>query len=304
MKSLLFRRILLTIPILFFVLTIVFALLRLIPGDPVLAMLGESAQAADVQSMRQDLMLDRPLLNQYGAYVRNLMHGQLGTSWSFKLPITELILSRVPATIELAIAATFLALLISFPLGIVSALKPNSLVDRICSLLAVSGVAMPHFWLGPLLILFFSIYLGLLPVSGKGDWTSLVLPSLTLGMAMAAILTRMLRSSLLEELSSDYVRTARAKGASSLHVLFRHALRNAFPPVLTILGLQFGGLLTGAIITETIFAWPGIGRLLIQAIFSRDYPLVQGCILVFAIIYTLMNLLTDLLYSILDPRVE
>ena len=302
MSAFLFRRLALIIPTLFFVLTVVFALLRLIPGDPVLAMLGESAQSADVQAMRKQLMLDRPLAYQYGTYVSHLFRGELGTSWSLKVPIAELLLSRLPATIELAIAATVLALLISFPLGILSALKANSIWDRLCSVIAVSGVAIPHFWLGPLLILFFSIFLGWFPVSGKTDWTSFVLPALTLGTAMAAILTRMLRSSLLEELNSDYVRTARAKGAGSLEILFRHALRNAFTPVLTILGLQFGGLLTGAIITETIFAWPGIGRLLIQAIFSRDYPLVQACILVFALIYALVNALVDLLYSALDPR--
>jgi peptide/nickel transport system permease protein len=304
MNSFVIRRILLTIPTLFFVLTVVFALLRLIPGDPVVAMLGESAQMVDVQAMRKELMLDQPLFSQYINYVSHLLRGELGASWSLKLPIHVLIFSRLPATIELAIAATVIAILISFPLGMLSAMKPNSLIDRFCSVLAVSGVAIPHFWLGPLLILFFSIFLGWFPVSGKAGWSSIVLPALTLGTAMAAILARMLRSSLLEEFNSDYVRTARAKGADSFRILFRHALRNAFAPVLTILGLQFGGLLTGAIITETIFAWPGIGRLLIQAIYSRDYPLVQACILVFAFIYTLMNMLVDVLYTALDPRVS
>jgi peptide/nickel transport system permease protein len=298
------RRILLLIPTLLFVITIVFALLRIIPGDPVQAMLGEGAQVADVRAMRKELLLDQPLLKQYGSYLWNLLHGELGTSWSLKMPIAVVLLSRLPATAELAGAAILVALLIALPLGIYSALNANKAVDRLTSLFAVTGVAVPHFWLGPLLILLFSIRLGWLPVSGRGQWSNLVLPSLTLGSALAAILARMLRSSLLEELNSDYVRTARAKGAGRIRIVFRHVLRNAFLPVLTILGLQLGGLLTGAIITETIFAWPGVGRLLIQSIFSRDYPLVQACILIFALLYTLVNLGVDILYAKLDPRIN
>lgn len=298
------RRILLLIPTLFALLTIVFLFLRLIPGDPVEAMLGEGAQAADVTAMRKELMLDQPLLTQYGHYLSRAVRGDFGKSWSFRSPVTDVILSRLPATLELAIGGTLVALLIALPLGMIAARKPNSVIDRSATLLAVTGVAIPHFWLGPLLVLVFSIYLGLFPVSGRGGPLHLVLPSITLGTALAAILTRMLRSSLLEELRSDYVRTARAKGAGEIRILFHHALRNAFLPVLTILGLQFGGLLTGAIITETIFAWPGIGRLLIQSIFLRDYPLVQGSILVFALLYVLVNLMVDILYSVLDPRIQ
>lgn len=298
------RRILLLIPVLFVLLTIVFLFLRLIPGDPVEAMLGEGAQAADVTAMRKELMLDQPLLSQYGNYLRQALRGDFGKSWSFRSPVTDVILSRLPATLELAIGGTIVALLIALPLGMLAARKQNSLIDRSATLLAVTGVAIPHFWLGPLLVLLFSIYLGMFPVSGRGGILHLVLPSITLGTALAAILTRMLRSSLLEELRSDYVRTARAKGAGETRILIRHALRNAFLPVLTILGLQFGGLLTGAIITETIFAWPGVGRLLIQSIFLRDYPLVQGCILVFAFLYALVNLIVDILYSVLDPRIQ
>lgn len=298
------RRVLLMIPTLFAVVTIVFLFLRLIPGDPVEAMLGEGAQAADVTAMRKELMLDQPLLKQYGNYLWRVFHADLGGSWSLRSPVTAVIFSRLPATIELAAGGMIVAFMISLPLGMIAASKPNTLIDRSATLLAVTGAAMPHFWLGPLMILFFSIYLGWFPVSGRGGLLHLILPSVTLGTALAAILTRMLRSSLLEELGSDYVRTARAKGAGEKRILFRHALRNAFLPVLTILGLQFGGLLTGAIITETIFAWPGVGRLLIQSIFSRDYPLVQGCILVFALIYAVVNLIVDILYSILDPRIQ
>ena len=229
------------IPVLFVLLTIVFLFLRLIPGDPVEAMLGEGAQAADVAEMRKELMLDQPLLNQYGNYLGRALRGDFGKSWSFRSPVTEVILSRLPATLELAIGGTIVALIIALPLGMIAARKPNSLIDRSATLLAVTGVAIPHFWLAPLLVLVFSIYLGLFPVSGRGGLLHLVLPSITLGTALAAILTRMLRSSLLEELRSDYVRTARAKGAGETRILFHHALRNAFLPVLTILGLQFGG---------------------------------------------------------------
>lgn len=298
------RRLLTLLPTLFFVISIVFALLRIIPGDPVEAMLGEGAQVTDVQAMRKDLELDRPLLEQYGSYLWSVLRGDLGNSWSLKAPISEVIFSRLPATIELAAAAMLVALIIAVPLGIYSALHANRLIDRAATLFAVAGVAVPHFWLGPLLILVFSIALGWLPVSGRGQWSNLVLPAVTLGSALAAILMRMLRSSLLEELSADYVRTAKAKGVSRYRIITHHALRPAFLPVLTVLGLQMGGLLTGAIITETIFAWPGVGRLLIQSIFSRDYPLAQGCILVFALLYVLVNLFVDVLYAKLDPRIN
>ena len=292
------------LPILFAVLTVVFSLLRLIPGDPVETMIGEGAQPVDVLAMRKELLLDQPLWQQYTAYLWNALRGDLGQSWSFKTPVTALIVSRLPATAELALGGILVAILVAFPLALVAAKKPNTMWDRLATILAVMGVAVPHFWMGPLFMLFFSIYLGWFPVSGHGTMMHLVLPSLTLGTALSAILTRMLRSSLLEELGSDYVRTARAKGIAENRIIFRHVLRNAFLPVLTILGLQLGSLLTGAVITETIFAWPGIGRLLIQAIFLRDYPLVQGCILIFAFLYAVVNLVVDLLYGVLDPRIQ
>lgn len=302
--NLITRRLLLLIPLIFAVLTVVFSFLRILPGDPVEAMLGETAQQMDVELMRKQLLLDQPLWRQYGSYLWNIFHGDFGSSWSFQMPVTQLIISRIPATAEMAFAGMMVAILIAFPLGALAAKHPNSWIDRTTTVFAVSGAAVPHFWLGPLLILAFSIGTGWLPVSGRGTLAHLVLPAITLGTALAAILMRMLRSSLLEELSADYIRTARAKGASEKRILFHHAIRNALLPVVTLIALQFGSLLTGAVITETIFSWPGIGRLLIQAIFSRDYPLVQGCVLIFAVLYLFANLAADLLYSILDPRIQ
>jgi ABC-type dipeptide/oligopeptide/nickel transport system permease component len=303
-SQLLSRRLLLLLPLSLAVLTIVFSFLRILPGDPVEAMLGEGAQQADVELMRKQLLLDQPLWRQYILYLWNVLHGDFGSSWSFQMPVTELILSRFPATAEMAIAGMMIALVIAVPLGIVAAKRPNTWTDRLTTIFAVSGAAIPHFWLGPLFILLFSIGTGWFPVSGRGSLAHLVLPALTLGTALAAILMRMLRTSLLEELRADYIRTARAKGASETRILFGHAMRNALLPVVTLLALQFGSLLTGAVITETIFSWPGLGRLLIQAIFSRDYPLVQGCVLVFAILYLIANLIADLLYGVLDPRIQ
>jgi ABC-type dipeptide/oligopeptide/nickel transport system permease component len=303
-KNYFLRRTLLLIPILFAVITIVFAFLRLIPGDPVEAMLGESARAADVAAMRKELLLDQPLLKQYFHYLGGVFRGDLGNSWNTRVPVASAIMTRLPATLELAVGGMTIAILIAFPLGILAAKSVNRWPDRIAMVMAVAASAIPHFWLAPLLILLFSIYLGWFPVSGTGTPLHAILPSLTLGLALAAILVRMIRSSMLEELQSDYIRTARAKGTSERAILWKHALPNALLPVLTILGLQFGSLLTGAIITETIFSWPGIGRLLIQAIYSRDYPLVQGCILIFAVLYAFVNLLVDILYGALDPRIQ
>jgi peptide/nickel transport system permease protein len=297
------RRLFLLIPLTFAVLTIVFSFLRIIPGDPVEAMLGESAQPVDVAAMRKQLLLDQPLWRQYTSYLWKALHGDFGNSWSFQMPVTELILSRVPATVEMAMAGMLIAVVLALPLGILAAKYPNGWIDRTTTLFAVSGAAVPHFWLGPILILAFSVGMNWFPVSGRGTMAHLVLPALTLGTSLAAILMRMLRSSLMEELNADYIRTARAKGASEGRIVLHHAIRNALIPVVTLLALQFGSLLTGAVITETIFAWPGIGRLLIQAIFSRDYPLVQGCVLVFALLYLIANLAADMLYSVLDPRI-
>ena len=304
MMRVLLRRLLLLLPLLLVVATIVFLFLRMIPGDPVEAMLGEGAKAADIQAIRHELLLDRPFLAQYGLYLEGIVRGDFGQSWSLKAPVSLLIRKRLPATMLLAFSAMSVAVLLAFPMGFLAARNPNSCTDRALTVFAVAGGATPTFWLGPLLILLFSISLGWFPVSGYGTAAHLVLPAVTLGTALTAILVRMLRSSLLEESHSDYVRTARAKGLSENQALARHALRNALLPVVTLLGLQFGSLLTGAIITETIFSWPGLGRLLIQAIYSRDYPLVQGCILVFAFLYAIVNLAVDLLNSALDPRIR
>jgi peptide/nickel transport system permease protein len=241
---------------------------------------------------------------QYGHYLSQLAQGDLGHSLKFQAPVRRIISERYPATLQLAFLALLVCAAIAVPAGVLAAHRRGTGADRAVGVLTLFGLAIPNFALGPLLILLFSIELGLLPVSGRGGPAYYILPAATLGAALAAILTRMVRGSMLEELSSDYVRTARAKGLSTGAVLFRHAFRNALIPIITILGLQFGTLLAGTIVTETIFSWPGIGRLTVQAISSRDYPLLQGCILVIAVSYVVVNLLTDLLYSLIDPRVR
>ena len=266
-------------------------------------MLGETASRADKEALRHELRLDEPMWTQYGSFLTGLMAGDLGRSLYDEGKVADLILMRVPATLELTLAAMGVALFTAFPLGMMAAIKRHSWLDRISLLFSLLGVAMPNFWLGPLLIILFSIQLGWLPVSGRGSLSHLILPSLTLGTSMAAILTRMIRSGLLETAHEDYVQTARAKGLSEWRVWLKHALRNSLLSVITIMALQVGALLAGSIITETIFNWPGIGRLTIQAIQTRDYPLAQGCVLVIATCYLLVNLITDILYSFLDPRI-
>ncbi len=297
-------RILYSLPVIFIVITLVFLLIHLVPGDPVEQMLGEGARAADVERMRQELGLDQPLAVQYGRYLRRLATGDLGTSLRFSSPVGEIILARYPATLELTVAALVVALLISLPAGVHSAVHQGQWRDRLLGFLSLLGLSFPNFALGPVLILIFAIELGWLPVSGHGALAHLVLPALTLGAALAAILTRMVRTSMLEQLGQDYVRTARAKGLTERKVLYQHALRNGLIPVITLVGLQFGALLAGAIVTETIFSWPGIGRLILQAISSRDYPLVQGCVLAISVTYILVNLVTDFFYSVADPRIR
>jgi ABC-type dipeptide/oligopeptide/nickel transport system permease component len=286
------------------VFTLVFLMIHIVPGDPVEQMLGEGAAPGELAQLRHALDLDKPLLQQYGHYLQRLAHGDLGQSLKYQAPVEKVIFDRYPATLELAFLALLVCALIAIPAGIVAAHRRGHVADRAVGLFTLFGLAIPNFALGPLLILLFSIEIGWLPVSGRGGAWSYLLPAATLGAALAAILTRMVRGAMLEELSSDYVRTARAKGLGTTAVLFRHAFRNALIPVITILGLQFGTLLAGTIVTETIFSWPGIGRLTVQAISSRDYPLLQGCILVISISYVLVNLFTDLLYSFIDPRVR
>ena len=304
MTRLVVRRLLIAVPTAFAVATLVFALVHLIPGDPVLIMLGDGAQPADVEALRARLGLDLPLARQYGRFLAGLARGDLGVSLHFDEPVAALLARHYPATVELALAAMAAALAVSLPLGIVAAYRRGSWVDRAARGFSLAGVSLPNFWLGPVAMLLFSIHLDLLPVSGRSGWKSLVLPAATLGLALAALLTRMIRSALGEELGKPYLVTARAKGLGPLRVAAHHALRNALVPVVTVVGLQFGSLLTGAILTETIFGWPGLGRLLIQAIRLRDYPLVQGAVLLISVTYVAVNLVTDLVYAWVDPRIR
>src|SRR5256885_3887356 len=267
-------------------------------------MLGESAPATDVQAARHQYGLDVPLRQQYIHYWKGVLHGDLGPSLRFNQSVTRLIAQRYPYTLQLTLAALLVAILISIPAGVRSAQRRGRWDDKLLSVVSLFGLSFPNFALGPILILFFAIRLGLLPVSGSGSFAHLVLPAVTMGSALAAILTRMVRTSMLEELGHDYVRTARAKGLPERTVVCRHALRNAMLPIITVLGLQFGALLAGAIVTEKIFSWPGIGRLTIDAIGNRDYYLVQGCILAIGLTYVLVNFLTDLLYSVANPRIR
>jgi ABC-type dipeptide/oligopeptide/nickel transport system permease component len=298
------QRVLYAIPALWLIVTMVFMLAHLVPGDPVAQMLGEGARVEDLQQLRHALGLDLPLLTQYGRYLLGVLHGNLGESFRFQQPVLKVVGSHYPATLELAIVALLICAAIAIPAGVLAAHRRGERTDHAVGVLTLFGLSIPNFALGPILILVFSVMLGWLPVSGRGGILHLVLPAFTLGAALAAILTRMVRTSVIEELSADYIRTARAKGLSEPAVLFRHAFRNALIPILTILGLQFGTLLAGTIVTESIFAWPGIGRLAVQAIGARDYPLLQGCILLIAVSYVLVNLLTDFVYALVDPRVR
>jgi peptide/nickel transport system permease protein len=293
------------IPITLGILTLIFSLIHLIPGDPAAQIAGEGASAKDIAAVRTSLGLDQPLWKQYVTYVTGLAKGDLGTSFRTRESVAREIGERYPATMQLAFGAMVVALLVAFPLGIISAIYRNSWIDNVARFFALIGVSMPSFWFGPLLIIAFAINRQWFPVSGREEGLkSLVLPSITMGMALAAILTRMIRVSLAEELNQLYVTTAIAKGVSRGKAIFRHALKNALIPVITILALQFGSLLTGAIITEQIFSWPGLGRLLLQSIGTRDYPQVQACILVIAVTYIFVNFLSDLLYGVVDPRIK
>jgi peptide/nickel transport system permease protein len=304
MLSFLFSRLLSTAIVVLGVVTIVFLLIHLVPGDPVQAMLGESAQPTDLEALREALGLNQPLFIQWWDYMIGLFQGDLGESLYSKEPIIDILVERFPATLELAIAGLCIAVLIALPLGSIAALRKDTVWDNGSMVFSLLGVSIPNFWLGPLLILFFSMTLGWFPVNGREGPLSLVLPALTLGTALSAILARMVRSTLLEVLNEDYIRTARAKGLRESAVVIHHALRNAALPIITVLGLQLGTLLGGAVITEIIFAWPGIGQLTIDAIHRRDYPVVQACILLISISYVLVNTFTDIVYAWLDPRVR
>jgi len=290
--------------VIFGVCVLVFLLIHLVPGDPVEMMLGESARPADREALRHALGLDQPVLTQLGHYLNGLVHLDFGTSIHTQLAISELVEQRIPASIELALSALLIAVIIAFPLGIIAAIKKGTFWDSLAMGFSLFGVAIPNFWMGPLLILVFSLWLGWLPVSGKDGLSSIILPAFTLGTAMAAILARMIRSTLLEVLNEDYIRTAMAKGLSQKQVILNHGLRNAMLPIVTLIGLQLGTLLGGAVITEKIFSWPGLGQLTIQSIQSRDYPVVQACVLLISLSYVIVNVLTDIVYAAIDPRIR
>jgi ABC-type dipeptide/oligopeptide/nickel transport system permease component len=300
----LFKRLAGVVPVVFGVLLLTFLLVHLVPGDPVEVMLGESATSADRSALRAELGLDQPLPLQFAAYLGKLVQGDFGRSIHTHTEISGLLAERIPATARLALLSLALAVAIGLPLGIVAALRYRRWPDRIATVSALTLSAMPHFWLGPLLMLVFALWLGWLPVSGMENSGSIVLPALTLASGLTAILTRMTRASMLEVLSEDFVRTARAKGLPERTVILRHALKAALLPVVTVVGLQLGSLLAGAVITETVFGWDGVGRLLVESIEKRDYPVTQACVLVIALTYVLVNLLTDLAYARLDPRVR
>lgn len=300
----LLRRLMLVLPVVWAVVTLVFLLIHIVPGDPVMTYLGETATPAQVAEMRQRFGLDKSLPVQYLDYWQQLLSGDLGVTFMDRRPVIDKIFGRYPATIELAIAALVVAVTISIPLGVTAGVRQGSLTDNIASVTALLGISLPNFALGPLMILLFAVELRWLPASGTGGLPHLVMPAITLGAALAAILTRMVRSSVIEELDQDYVKTARAKGLIEPAVVYKHVLKNGLIPVITIVGLQFGVLLGGAIITEQIFNWPGIGTLTLEAIRARDYPLVQGCVLVIALTYILVNTATDMVYRLLDPRIK
>ncbi|HJQ67639.1 MAG TPA: nickel ABC transporter permease [Blastocatellia bacterium] len=298
------RRLFILIPVLWAVVTLVFLLIHMVPGNPAELLLGPNATPEQIQTVERQLGLDKPLLTQYKDYWVGLFTGDWGENPVTRQKVLDRILSRYPATILLAVTAMFIATLLSIPLGVTAATHRGSVIDSASTLVALLGISLPSFALGPLLILLFSVELGVTPVSGRGSLAHIILPAVTLGAALSAILTRIVRSSVLEELGEDYVRTARAKGLPERKVIYKHVLKNGLIPVVTVLGLQFGVLLAGAIITERVFSWPGVGSLLVDSISERDYQLTQGCILVIATTYVVVNTLTDIVYRFLDPRIK
>jgi peptide/nickel transport system permease protein/oligopeptide transport system permease protein len=299
------RRILAVVPVLFGVTLAVFSMLFLVPGDPVKIMLAEFVTTPDqIAQMRAQLHLDEPVLKQYGRFVGSALRGDLGVSIRSRRPVTAEITENIGSTGQLALASMLVAIGLGVPLGLLAALGRNSWLDVAAMVVALLGVAMPTFWLGFLLIFVFSLHLGWLPATGGGDLLHLVMPAVALGMIAAAIIARLTRSSMLEVLGQDYVRTARAKGLGSGSVIVRHALRNALIPVVTVFGLQFGNLLAGAVIVETVFSRPGLGRLIVGGILAKDFPLVQGTVLFVAAAYVLINVVVDVAYAYVDPRIR
>ncbi|MEI6857034.1 nickel ABC transporter permease [Psychrilyobacter sp.] len=304
MHKYIFKRILLLIPVLLGVSFLVFSIMSFTPGDPAQLILGESAPKAQVLALREEMGLNDPFFMQYGKFVLNAVQGDFGRSYTSGREVFGEIFQRFPNTLILAIIGVIIAILIGIPVGIISATKQYSIMDSTSMIAALLGVAMPNFWLGLMLILFFSVGLGWLPSGGFGGWKSLILPSITLGTGAAAIITRMTRSSMLEVIRQDYIRTARAKGVSEKKVINRHALKNALIPVITVVGLQFGYLLGGAVLTETVYSWPGVGRMMVEAIRSKDTPIVLAAVLFLATTFSVVNLFVDILYGFVDPRVK
>lgn len=299
------RRILISLLTLIAISMMIFWLLRVLPGDPTIALAGELADAEEIAEIRARLNLDKPIAVQYWYFVKDIIHGDLGDSMKSREPVLDEIMSRFPATLQLAIISILIAAGLGIPAGVLAAIKRYTWLDSSISVMTLFGVAMPVYATGLLLMLIFAVKLHLLPSAGRGDsWKNFILPSITLASFSMALITRMTRASVMEVLSEDYVRTARAKGHRERIVVFRHVLRNALIPVVTVVGLQFGSLLGGAILTETIFAWPGLGQVLISSMYSRDYPMVQGLVLIFAALFILVNLIVDILYAYIDPRIK
>lgn len=303
MRTFVLRRLVATILMLFLVAAAVFALGHL-SGDPVLLMVPDEATQEDIAVLRHALGFDRPILEQFWDFVSRAAQGDLGQSLRYRQPSLPLVLDRMPATLELSAAAMFIALVVAIPAGVISATRPGTLVDAVVSIVSSIGQALPAYWTGIVLIIIFAAELGWLPAAGRGGWSSLVLPAITLGLWPMARIARVLRSSLLELLSDDFVRTARSKGLAERVILLRHVMRNASIPVITVIALTFGTLLGGTVITESVFAWPGIGRLALDAVYTRDFPLLQAIVLVVAVIFVAINFLTDLLYVWVDPRIR
>lgn len=312
MSTYVIRRLLQSVPVLILASVGVFLLLHMVPGDPALLLAGPDATPEVVAAVRRDMGLDQPLPVQYARWMQHALTGDLGKSYISRLPVVQLIRSALPATVELAAAALLIAILLGIPTGILSAVKRQSLPDWVITIANGLSLAVPNFWLGILLIIVFALVLGWLPPGGRVDflsspgtaWKSLLLPALTLGLHIAATLSRFTRAAMLEVLHEDYIRTARAKGLSNWGVIMRHAIRNALIPIVTVLGIQFGRLLGGAVIVESVFAWPGIGRMVLQAVLNRDYLLVQGTLLLLVVAFIFINLIVDLLYGVLDPRIR
>ena len=304
MSRYILKRLVMLIPVLIGVTFMVYFILSLSPGDTAAIIAGEGADAQTIEAVRKDLGLDKPVIVQYGKYMWNLLHGDMGVSYSTKRPVFTTIMSSFPNTEKLAFWSILVAIAIALPIGIISATRQYSAVDNVGMVAALLGVATPNFWLGLMLIIVFSLNLGILPSGGMSGWKSYIMPAITLGTGDAALICRMTRSSMLEVIRQDYIRTARAKGVPEKTVIRKHALKNALIPVVTVIGLQFGSLLGGATLTETVFAWPGVGRLVVDSIKSKDAPMVLGCIVMLTITFSVINLIVDLLYAYIDPRIK